>query len=376
MPYLPKMKKAVYILLFLLLAVSGCSRHERIKGVHVRLQEAEIRQRYGGEMGALADEIKAAGINLVVTPVLEDGTAFYPSDVLPQRWEYGTQLLAFRHELRRRNIRFAASVPVFSDAYTYRTRPDLRAVNDFGSRTDPNGRHAICPRDPDYQDYKLGAIREILLILQPDVLYLSALSFPLDPEGYCDPQTAAAMRPYCFCSACRRDFSEQHDLVFPENLSTGEAASRILNDHKEAWTQWKCAIITDYVKALEQSVAGISPDCRIMLETPPWKEAEFDDGRRRLAGHDLNALEDPVDDFVFPLCSGSGDHEQKRLSEISSEIQKGEHSFIPSININAGDKDRKAFSEYLAYFKNNIIIYGWTSLIGEKTYLNIFSTEF
>jgi hypothetical protein len=50
------MKTLRYILLAFLLAMTACSRFEHVKGVYVLMQKPEVRQRYGGEMGAIADE--------------------------------------------------------------------------------------------------------------------------------------------------------------------------------------------------------------------------------------------------------------------------------------------------------------------------------
>ncbi|MDZ7796122.1 MAG: hypothetical protein U5N56_03350 [Candidatus Marinimicrobia bacterium] len=108
-------------------------------------------------------------------------------------------------------------------------------------------------------------------------------------------------RSYCFCADCRKAFSEYSSIAIPPQLSTSEAAAWILEHHEDEWTGWKSDLITSYVKELENSTHDIMPDCKIMLVTLPWGEAEHHDGRQRLAGHDLKDLSDYVDYFVSRL---------------------------------------------------------------------------
>lgn len=372
------MKKTCYILLIMLFFLNGCSRYEKIKGMHVILQDPEIRQRYGGEMGALADELKEAGVNLVITPVMENGTAFYPSDILPQRREDGTQLLAFRHELRRRNIRFAAYIPVFTDAYSYYYQPSLRAVDDFGSRTNQEHMYAVCPGDPEYRDYKREAVREVLLILQPDMLYFDDLSFPLDKDILCNGKISASQhqRSYCFCPDCRKAFSEFSSIAIPSHLSTPEAAAWILENHEDEWIRWKCDLITSYVKELKNNTRDIMPDCKIMLVTFAREEAEHHYDRQRLAGHNLKDLNDYVDYFVSPPCPLLNEEDYSRLAELRPGPENPKKHIIPSLKLSAGHKSENRFRQSLNFFKNRFILYSWTSLLKNRSYLNIYSTEF
>ena len=369
------MKRLRYILPIFLLVLSACASRENIKGVHVVLQDDAIRQRYGGEMGALADELKAAGVTLVVTPVIRGGTAYYPSDVLPQRWEYGTQLLAFRHELRRRNIRFAALIPVFRDTYTYRSQPALRAVSNYNERNNTQDGFPLCPGDTEYRRYKINAVREILLILQPDLLYLRDLSYPPDPAALCDTTLLEDLRHYCFCSRCRMEFADFAGVGIPQHLSTPEAAARILEDHAEAWTRWKCRVITTFLEELQREMDNTLPDCGIMLETPAWD----DETRRRYAGQDLEALREYVDHCVLPPCAYSTEAAYRYLAETGRSMREACGRAVPSLALddsNTGGRHTEIFRGSLNNFKKNLILYGWTSLLEHREYLNIYSTEF
>lgn len=374
------MKMTRYILLVCLLLWSGCSRQENIKGVHVVLQKSEIRQRYGGEMGALADELKEAGVNLVISPVMENGTAYYPSDVLPQRWEYGTQLLAFRHELRRRHIRFAAYIPVFRDAYTYRSQPNLRAVSEYDNPAGSEPLAAICPRDPEYRRYKLAAVREVMLILQPDAVYFGDLAFPLESSDPCDEHAVNNARSYCFCTNCQQAFSDYAGISLPRNSSTAaETAAWILENHLSKWVQWKSEVITSFLEQAHHAVREINPDCSIMLSVLPWTEDQFDHGRRRLSGQDIRTLSPFLTHVVL---HPAGRIPQETLDsiriELDRELEISGGWTVPSLDPGmqpASESNEREFQRNLQYFRKHVIVSDWGYLLKYRRYLNIFKSE-
>ena len=372
------MKMARTILFVLLLALSGCSRFEHVKGVHVLLQKPEVRQRYGGEMGALADELKEAGVTHVIVPVMEDGTAYYPSDVLPQRWEYGTELLAFRHALRKRNINFVAQIPIFRDNYTYRSQPAIRAVDEFGSRTGSENLSALCPTDPDYREYKLQAIEEVMLILQPDGIYLDKLSFPLEQTDICPDMLVVHSRNYCFCPICLKSFSEHALIEFPKTSSANEINEWVLNDHENAWIQWKTGVITTFMEKANKRIHNIDPECKIMLNVLPWKEDEHNRGRQRLAGQDVKTLAPFTDNFIIKTSCRIPveNYDAIRLS-LLEELENTGTQIIPTIQleIEPPHSAEKDFQHSLQYFKHRVIVSDWGYMLKNRRYLNIFITE-
>jgi len=372
------MKTLRYILLVLLVVMSACSRFERMKGVHVLMQKPAVRQRYGGEMGALADELKAAGVTHVIAPVMDGGTAYFPSDVLPQRWDFGTELLAFRHALRQRNINFVAQIPIFKDDYTYRTQPALRAVNELGTRAGSEEISGICPSDPDYRDYKLNVIDEIMLILQPDGIYLENLSFPMDLDDVCSDMHVAHCRNFCFCDHCLNSFSEHANLQLPSNLSPSETNEWITDNYINAWIQWKTAMITNFLEEANKRIRAIDPTCKIMISVLPWKEDDHNRGRQRLAGQDVKTLAPFADHFILKTSCRIPDktYDEIRLSLIH-ELENADSKVIPTIQleIDPPPSAEKAFQNSLQYFKHRVIVSDWGYLLKNRRYLNIFITE-
>ena len=372
------MKTLRYIMLALLIAFTACSRYDHVKGVHILMQKPEVHQRYGGEMGALADELKKASVTHVIVPVLEGGTAFYPSDVLPQRWDFGTELLAFRHALRGRNINFVAQIPIFEDDYTYRSQPTLRAVSDYDTRTGSEENSAICPSSPEYQEYKLQVIDEIMLILQPEAIYLDKLSFPMDIDDVCSDIQIAHSRNYCFCNSCLNSFAIHAAIELPSSGSPAEINQWILDNYQNAWISWKTGTITDFAEEAAKHIHNINPQCTIMLSVLPWKEEDHNRGRQRLAGQDVKTLAPFVDHFVLKTSCRIPDKNYEEIQQsLIRELTVSDAKVIPTIKleIDPAQSAEKDFQNSLQYFKHRIIVDDWGYLLKNRRYLNIFMTE-
>lgn len=367
------MKARRYIMGFLLLlTLVACARYEPVKAVYLELQDPLIRQRYGGEMGALADELKSAGVTLLIAPVLTDATAFYPSDILPQRWEYGTQLLAFRHELRRRKIAFAAAVPFFRDNYTHRAEPALRAVNDYGAVPAA----ALCPSNQEYRDYKKRAVSEIMLILQPDALFLNNFYFPAEITQLCQTGSRGNIRTSCFCNNCLQQFSDYADIDFPVTETTADAAETINKHFAREWALWRSNLLTSYLENISTEVRRYNSHCQIMLNVIPLPGQESDEARRRIFGLDYKTLAPFVDVFVLNSCSSeSTDNNNPMLRDIR-ELQALGEKTLPLFEVRSFLRPgEEVFLSELQQFRGNLLVSDWGQLLNNRRFLNVFKTE-
>lgn len=361
-----------------LIILSSCSRFEHMKGVHIILQKPEIRERYGGEMGALADELKSAGVTHVIVPVFKNGTAYYPSDILPQRWAYGTDLLAFRHALRRVNIDFVAKLEIFSDEYSFNTQPELRAVDEYSSTRYSETVSGICPSDKEYRQYKLNAILEVMLIFRPDGIYLENLSFPMEEHDICSGMQIAHLRQFCFCHKCVSTFAQHAQIDIPEHLSNHELNKWILDNHLQEWISWKTASIDKFMEKTNKLIKDHDPSCKIMLNILPWEENEFNFGRQRLAGQDVKTLANFTDHFVMSTSCQIPDerYDEIRLS-ILKEISGTESKITPTIElkVDSGKNNEEDFRSSLQHFEDRVIVSGWGYMLKNRRYLNIFTSE-
>lgn len=367
------MKAQRYITGFLLLlTLVACVRYEPIKAVYLELQDPLIRQRYGGEMGALADELKSAGVTLLIAPVLKDATAFYPSDILPRRWEYGTQLLAFRYELRRRNIAFGAAVPFFRDNYTHRAEPIMRAVNDYGAVPAA----ALCPSNKEYRDYKKRAVSEIMLILQPDALFLNDFYFPAEISQLCQAGNRNNIRTSCFCSNCLQQFSDYAGVDFSGTETTADAAGTINKHYAREWALWRSNLLTSYLENISTEVHRYNSHCQIMLNVIPLPDWESDEDRRRIFGLDYKTLSPFVDVFVLNSCSSQGNDNNNPMLQDMRELQALGEKTLPLFDVRSYLRPgEEVFLSDLQHFRGNLLVSDWGQLLNNRRFMNVFKTE-
>ncbi|MEA3391476.1 MAG: hypothetical protein U9Q91_00695 [Candidatus Marinimicrobia bacterium] len=251
-------------------------------------------------------------------------------------------------------------------------------MDEFGSRTGSENLSALCPTDPDYREYKLQAIEEVMLILQPNGIYLDKLSFPLEQTDICPDMLVAHNRNYCFCSMCLKSFSEHALIEFPKTSSANEINEWILNNHENAWIQWKTGVITSFMEKANKRIHNIDPECKIMLNVLPWKEDEHNRGRQRLAGQDVKTLAPFINNFIIKTsyCIPDEEYEAIRLS-LLEELENTGTQIIPSIQLEiepplSAEKD---FQHSLQYFKHRVIVSDWGYMLKNRRYLNIFITE-
>lgn len=368
------MKQRYYNIIILFLLLSGCAHFPSIKAVYVHLDTAEIQQRYGGEMGALADELKEAGVTHVFVPVLNNGTAYYPSDILPRRWDYGTQILALRHELRRRSIEFIAVVQVFQDIYTYQARPDIRPLNQSGKNNAMETLAMVCPVFMDYQGYKLNVIDEIMLIFQPDGINLKDCYYPVKWQDISSVQDADASQLYGFNAEALASFDRFLDVTLPLSYhSNYELGQWILTYHEEEWINWKCKQITYFVEKANGIIHGYAPDCSIYLETIPWYEHEHNNGLRRLAGMDLKTLSDYID-YAIPMNSSRQSFSEKRLDSLVMDYVSADLPVLPQLDVSLFHHEEQ-FRSARVHYGEKSIVNNWESMLKYRRYLNVFKSE-
>lgn len=368
------MKQRYYYIILILLLLSGCTHFPSIKAVYVHMDTAEIQQRYGGEMGALADELKEAGVTHVFVPVLKNGIAYYPSDILPRRWDYGTQILALRHELRRRSIKFIAVVQVFQDIYTYQARPEIRPLNQSGKNNAMETLAMVCPAFMDYQTYKLDVIDEIMLIFQPNGISFKDCYYPVKWQDISSLQDVDASQLYGFNAEALASFDRFSNITLPAFYhSDYELGQWILTYHEEEWINWKCEQITHFIEKASGIIHGYSPECSVYLETIPWYQHEHNDGLRRLAGVDLKTLSDYID-YALPMNNSRQNFSEKRLDLLLTDYLSADLRILPQLEVSLFHHEEQ-FRSARVHYGENSIVNNWESMLKYRRYLNVFKSE-
>jgi hypothetical protein len=159
-----------------------------------------------------------------------------------------------REELRSRGLRSFEATAVFFQPEVYRTRPDMRPIDENGDVMEPFGWYVgLCPSNPEYLAERAARIEEVGSALQPDGLFLSFIRFPGFWELWMPDTERSEIREYCFCDRCLSRFQEEMGIVLPDG-STRERAAILQHELRVEWTAWKCGLIVEVIRTLKAAM--------------------------------------------------------------------------------------------------------------------------
>ena len=149
----------------------------------------------------------------------------------------------------------------------------------------------VCPTDPNFLQYRLDQLKTLVTTYDVDGVWLDYLHWHAqfeDPEPIL-PET-------CFNASCVTAFQAAAGLDIPE-VSTAEQASYILANHEDAWRQWRCSVIADWVKKCSTTLRQHKPGAQLGIYHCPWNDDEYDSARIRILALDYAMLKPHVDVF-------------------------------------------------------------------------------
>lgn len=245
-------------------------------------------------------QLTELGFNTVFSPAYNGQQAFYPSQLLPQT-DTTLGLIEFRQALKERQISFAAICPVFYDPHIIRARPDLIPVDQFGNNHYDNWQTMVCPSDQTYRSKRLALIREVLERLEPDIISLDFIRFPVTWEIIPFSTPADSIRQFCFCGRCLQQFFSIHALRPPAECNgPGEVASWILSKHAAIWDQWRSALINSFIQSCRDLIDATHPQTQLAVHVVPWSASDFKGSSESITGQRLRDMA-KIADILTPM---------------------------------------------------------------------------
>jgi hypothetical protein len=241
----------------------------------------------------------------------------------------------FFAEARRHGVATYIIVPVFFNPEKLAASPDLWAITGEGRKAKDDWVEFVCPTRPEYRRERLDLMKKLAVELRPDGL---SIDFIRDfvfwemvyPDAVLDPLKSA-----CFCPHCLALFEKDAALRIPDEARGLPAAARwILDRHRREWTDWKCAQITSMVREISEEVRRARPGIRLNVHLVPWRKADFDGGRKFVAGQDIAAIA-PYIDTLSPMAYA---HMTKRppdwVASVVEDIRRAApNPILPSIQV-------------------------------------------
>jgi hypothetical protein len=324
------MKKTTVFILIILLIIplfsAKSSNNILIRGVKI--------YQYNGNLTKLFKEFKSLNINTVlVGEKLAKNKNFYKTAKL-----FG--------------IKTFIVFPVFCSPASPFKDKSLYAINGYGKIAKDEWVNFASPSNDKYRKAKLAELKNIIKQYNPDGISIDFIRYfvyweKVFPETKIDPLLNTS-----FDDNSIKKMEKNLGFKLPSNLKTiTEKARWILKYHKKEWVNWKTDTIASMVKDISETAKSIKPDILLNIHIIPWREKDFDNGIKVIAGQDIKKLSKFVD-YISPMCYW---HMVKRSPKWIHSVVKDIARFtnkpmLPSIQVN-----REYLKENITYksFRNS-----------------------
>jgi len=257
--------------------------------------------KFGLSYAEAAKTLREWGFSFILTQnrFLQMADSAVVSEITPEmeaRYASYDDLL-FREALAKEGIGYWPTLCTFFNPLALATDASLRPVDASGSpMTTIDWYIGITPSRQDYVDQQVEAILNVVSKLEPDGIFLSFIRWPGFWELWMPDCTRSDFPEYSYDRHSLQRFARETGLRPPTDYPS-EAAAWIEANAHQAWTNWKCGVITDVVRQVRQAVQALKPDLQIMINTLPFGEADYNNARDHTFGQHLESLSEVVDIF-------------------------------------------------------------------------------
>jgi hypothetical protein len=272
------MIKHLFSATLLFLMFQGCSPEKEELLIGVKIYE------HTGPYKQLFKQWKQMGIN----------TAFCSEDLIcdPE----------FMKKAREHGTSTFVIFPVFFNPEAIAESPGIAATNRDGKAAAEEWVEFVCPSREKYRQEVVEHARQLVRQYQPDGISIDFIRHFVYWEKVYPDRDPATLPVSCFDSLCLSHFQTEMETFLPDTLSSvPEKANWILEHHKEAWTNWRCQLISSMAAQIADAVRQEKPDILINIHVVPWAGNDFDGALKSVAGQDVEALSE-LSDMLSPMC--------------------------------------------------------------------------
>lgn len=208
----------------------------------------------------------------------------------------------FRDRARRNGMAVFVIQPVFQDPDELKQKPELFALTNAGTPARDDWVAFVCPTREEYRRRRAETIARTVSRLAPDGISLDFIRYFAYWESVHPERTYESIPRTCYCPTCLERFSRETGVSLPTAVRTpAQAAAWIEAGHLEAWTRWKCQVISSMVEDVTRRVRAARPGLQVNLHAVPWRREDFGGALRKVVGQDIPALS-RMTDYVSPMC--------------------------------------------------------------------------
>lgn len=176
----------------------------------------------------------------------------------------------FMQELNKRSIKTYFVFRTFYNPEYLKEHPDSYALVEDGTIAKDEWVEFVCPTNPDYINYLLNRIEQVINEYNPYGISLDFIRQFIFWEKVLD-KNSFRIKKACCCSRCINDSRNNEE------------------------------VITDIVKLLSEKARKVNPDIVVDLHAVPWKSDEYRVDGMSLAGQNLRDISKYVN-FITPMC--------------------------------------------------------------------------
>lgn len=226
---------------------------------------------------------------------LEQYQSFGINAIVTESATYRADLIDLAHRL---DMRWFGGAACFFDRPALDANPALWPINERGERCPPLEWYVgIMPTHEDYNAARLDLIEGLVREHDLDGFILDFIRWPIHWELELRPDASEPLQSSFDPHSLAR-FQAAADLALAAPLDDAATNARyILDNHRAAWVDFKCGVITDFVAEVSERVRVAKPDMTLGLYAVPVGP----DIREATAGQRVPDLAPHVD-LILPMA--------------------------------------------------------------------------
>ncbi len=181
-------------------------------------------------------------------------------------------------KLKDKGIKVYIEIGIFAGENLWKKYPDSRPVNKNSKPMDRIHWYAgVCPNHPEVRKEKLQLIKSLVDNQNIGGIWLDFIRYPCHWEEV----RGEDIPEYCFCPNCLEKFKQEVG-----GKSEGEA-----------WRQWKCKQITDFVAEAHTLINQSGKNIKLGMFSVPWRKKDLGGAITKVIGQDFRSLAKYIDVF-------------------------------------------------------------------------------
>ena len=272
--------------------------------------------------------------------------------------------------------------PVFFNPEALAQDPDLFAITAEGRQARDDWVEFVCPSRRAFREQRKEEIVDLVRELRPEGISLDFLRHFVFWEMVHPDADADKLPNSCFCPHCLAGFSAAKNVELPTELTdTQSLATWILGHHADLWTEWKVELITALLEDIVGGIRSVDPAIQINIHAVPWRQDDYDQAIRRIAGQDFEALSKSAD-YLSPMCySFMLERPYSWVHAVVRDVAADSSApILPSIQVAAAYREDAEFSVgefWLAMHaaleppSRGVIFWSWEALAEDPEKMNV-----